>query len=158
MNEIERIGKLLKQTFEGRGWHGPGLLELLDDVTAEQAAAPPAAGAHSIWGLTLHLIYTQERVLERLTRTGGRWDADRAFPPLPKDCGEAAWRKTIDTLKVNEMRLRLAIANFPIDQLDVALFEGSGRAYTNMHGYMDHMVYHAGQIALLKRAYKEANP
>lgn len=154
MSEIERIVKLLKQAFQGRAWHGPGLTEVLDGVDAACASARPIPTAHTIWELILHLIYTQERVLERLTRTGGHWDADAAFPPMPKETTDAAWNETLASLKANEQRIRIAVANFPIEHLDEALFKGSGRAYTNIHGYMDHLIYHAGQIALLKRAVK----
>src|SRR5713226_2034192 len=64
MSEIKRIGDQLKRAFEGKAWHGPSVSEVLAGVTAEQAAAHPLAGAHSIWEITLH-IATWERVGRR---------------------------------------------------------------------------------------------
>src|SRR5438034_11536829 len=64
MSEIKRINDQLKRAFEGTAWHGPSVSEVLAGVTAEQAAAHPIAGAHSIWELTLH-IATWERAGRR---------------------------------------------------------------------------------------------
>ena len=55
MNEIRKIRSQIRRAFEGQAWHGPSVKELLADVTAEQAAAHPVAGAHSIWELALHI-------------------------------------------------------------------------------------------------------
>ena len=55
MTETERIRDQLRRAFEGDAWHGPGVLELLENVTASQAAARPIAGAHSIWELVVHI-------------------------------------------------------------------------------------------------------
>ncbi|HYV05863.1 MAG TPA: DinB family protein, partial [Blastocatellia bacterium] len=68
MSEIKRIRSQLRRAFEGEAWHGPSVMELLGDVTAEQAAAHPIAGAHSIWELALHIAtwerYVRRRILE----------------------------------------------------------------------------------------------
>ena len=54
MKETERIREQLKRAFEGGAWHGPGVLEIIENVSAGQAASHPIAGAHSIWELVLH--------------------------------------------------------------------------------------------------------
>src|SRR5262245_20431118 len=56
----------LGKALEGDAWHGPSVLETLEGVTVEQAAAHPTAGAHSIWELVLHLCGTYDLVLRRL--------------------------------------------------------------------------------------------
>jgi len=66
MNEIMRIEDQLRRAIEGEAWHGPSINELLQDVTAGEAAAKPITHAHSIWEILLHVISTQEIVLERL--------------------------------------------------------------------------------------------
>ena len=53
--ELKRLEEQLRRAHEGEAWHGPSLLEALAGVSAEQAAARPIAGAHSIWELVLHL-------------------------------------------------------------------------------------------------------
>ena len=49
MTETHRINSQLKRAQEGQAWHGPSLRELLESVTAEQAAARPIPNAHGIW-------------------------------------------------------------------------------------------------------------
>jgi len=36
--EVDRLEQQLRRALEGEAWHGPSVLELLADVTAEQAA------------------------------------------------------------------------------------------------------------------------
>ena len=60
MSELDRIRNQFRRAFEGEAWHGPSVLALLDGVTAQQAAAYPIPGAHSIWELVLHLTATGE--------------------------------------------------------------------------------------------------
>jgi len=42
MTEIERLADQLQRAFYRDAWCGPSLLETLEDVTAERAAASPA--------------------------------------------------------------------------------------------------------------------
>ena len=68
--EVGRLEEQLGRALEGDAWHGPSVLELLDGVTAHQAAAHPIAGAHSIWELVLHLSGDYGLVLRRLGGDG----------------------------------------------------------------------------------------
>ena len=56
MSRARHLGSSLERTVTGPMWHGPALAEVLDGVTAEQAAAHPVKGAHSIWEIVLHVI------------------------------------------------------------------------------------------------------
>ena len=68
MREVVRIGSQLKRAFEGGAWHGPSLRELLADVSAEQAAARPLPGAHSMWEIVLHIAAWQDFVTRAVER------------------------------------------------------------------------------------------
>ena len=52
MSEVERIVDQFQRAFDGHAWHGPSVLSILEGITAEQAAAHPLPGTHSIWELT----------------------------------------------------------------------------------------------------------
>ena len=67
--EVDRIRDQFRRAFEGEAWHGPSVLALLDGVTAQQAAAHPIPGAHSIWELTMHI-----EAYSRLKRLAGQAD------------------------------------------------------------------------------------
>jgi hypothetical protein len=63
---IDLLANHVTRTLRGPMWHGPALLELLDGVSAEHAAARPVAAAHSIWELVLHTAVWAEIARERV--------------------------------------------------------------------------------------------
>ncbi|HET8644932.1 MAG TPA: hypothetical protein VFO85_05555, partial [Vicinamibacteria bacterium] len=60
MSEVGRIWDLLQRSFEGDVWHGPALRPLLQDITADQAARRPIAGARTIWETVAHVTAHEE--------------------------------------------------------------------------------------------------
>jgi len=54
-SEASRIADQLRRAFYGAAWHGPTVLELLEDVDVAVAAAKPLKDVHSIWELLLHI-------------------------------------------------------------------------------------------------------
>jgi uncharacterized damage-inducible protein DinB len=152
MSEIKRIRSQLRHAFEGPAWHGPAVRELLSDVTAERAAARPIPGAHSIWEITLHIM-TWERVV-RLRLDGDMPDdpPDEENWPKVSDTSQQSWQKTIAELEEGNKALRDAIARLDQLRLDEIVPEKVYSFYFMLHGVIQHDLYHAGQIALLKKA------
>lgn len=152
MTETHRINSLLKRAFQGPAWHGPSLRELLEGVTAEQAAARPIVGAHSIWELVNHVIAWEQITKRRLEGDPVNDVPDEVnFPPVA-DASEQAWPTTLESLAASNQSLRDSIK-----QIDDAKLEemAAGQSYSNyamLHGVIQHDLYHAGQIALLKKA------
>lgn len=151
MNESQRIAEQARKMFAGDAWHGPAVLEVLADVDAELAALHPIAGAHSIWEFVQHLVATQAILLRRIGGESAGLDAAAFWPPVAT-ISAAAWAETLETLNQQAAALRQAIAAFPEDRLDQRLTAEGSSAYNNFHGYVQHNAYHAGQIALLKKA------
>jgi uncharacterized damage-inducible protein DinB len=150
--EIKRLDEQLGKTLEGDAWHGPAVLELLAGISAAQAAGHPITGAHSIWELVLHLRSDYDLVLRRLAGDGRPYTAEEDWPPCPEATGEN-WLQTVRELRLANERLRQAVRDFPSDRLDDPLVAGVPySAYTQFIGVTQHNLYHAGQIALLKRA------
>jgi len=152
MNEIERINDQLKRAFEGKAWHGPSVSEVLAGVTAEQAAARPISDAHSIWEITLH-IATWERVGRRRIQESAPIDVsdDEDWPEV-EDTSEEAWKRTLDEVRGNHLSLREAIAGLDEARLGDIVPGTTYSVYFLLHGVIQHDLYHAGQIALLKKA------
>ncbi|MBL8187148.1 MAG: DinB family protein [Acidobacteria bacterium] len=152
MNETHRINSQLKRAYQGPAWHGPSLGELLDGVTAEQAAAHPIPGAHSIWELVNHIIAWEQISQQRLEGKAMKHPADDVnFPPV-NDTSEAAWQKTLEQLAASNQSLRDAVKQFDDSRLDDLVPEANYSNYFMLHGVIQHDLYHAGQIALLKKA------
>lgn len=152
MTAIERIVKQMRASFEGKAWHGPSLMELLKDVDATSAASRPIPGAHSIWALTLHLATTQAVMLRRIRGEEAGLNDTEFWEHMPAPTSDK-WRALLDRLVRQENELETAIAAFPADRLDEPLIKGKRTsAYESFHGVIQHNTYHAGQIALLKKA------
>src|SRR5262245_369201 len=150
-NEITRLIDQLDRAYAGEAWVGRPVRELLDGVDAELAAAHPIAGAHSIWELVTHITYWLDATARRL---GGEavdvlTDADWAQSPQPT---AAAWKAALAALEAGHDRLRSVVGELDEDDLEDPV---PGRTYNNyvlVHGVLQHTLYHAGQIALLRRA------
>jgi uncharacterized damage-inducible protein DinB len=150
--EVNRLEEQLRRALEGEAWHGPSVLELLAGVSAAQAASHPIPGAHSIWELVLHLSTDYELILRRLAGDGRQLTAPEDWPPCPAPTVEN-WQQTMHELKFLNKKLREAVRDFPVERLDDPLVPGVPfTAYMQFIGVTQHNLYHAGQIALLKRA------
>jgi uncharacterized damage-inducible protein DinB len=153
-----RLEEQLRRALEGEAWHGPSVLESLAGVSAELAAARPVPGAHTIWELVLHLGGTYGLVLRRLAGDGRQLTLAEDWPPCPAATDDN-WRKAVQDLTRLDEELRQAVRSFPEERLDLPLVpESPYTAYTQFIGVTQHNLYHAGQIALLKRALGTASP
>jgi len=152
MTETHRINSQLKRAQEGQAWHGPSLHELLDGVTAEQAGARPIPNAHSIWELVNHIITWEQIARRRLEGEGQIEIPDEInFPPVT-DVSEAAWQATLQSLQESHRSLRDAIKKIDDARLEEIAPGTSYSIYFLLHGVIQHDLYHAGQVALLKKA------
>lgn len=156
--ELRRLEQQLRTTFAGAAWHGPAVLEVLAGVTPEQASARPIPGAHTIWELVLHLGGAYRLVLRRLRGDPRPLSPEEDWPAVPAVSLDT-WHEALDALKELNAEVRRALADFPAERLDEPLVSVSPYpAYAQFIGLTQHDLYHAGQIALLKRALAHGNP
>ena len=153
MTEIERILDQLKRAYEGNAWHGPAVKEVLAGVTAEQAHARPLRNAHTIWELVRHIAVWEDVGRRRL---GGdlaqiEISSPEDWPPR-EDTSEAAWEQAKAALERGHKALVEAIARVPESRMDEPICEGLSSVYVTLHGVIQHDLYHAGQMAMLKKA------
>ena len=154
--ECVRIADQLRSAFAGDAWHGPSIQKLLSDVSAQQANAHPAATAHSIWELVLHIgVWT--RLATASTRGIPMPPFVENMPPeqnwpLIKDSGPVAWKAAVDeTLRAAD-ELAAVIEHFGDDRLGETVPGRNYAFYKLFHGIVQHSLYHGGQIAILKKA------
>jgi len=153
MTETARIADQLRRAFSGEAWHGDALLEILDGVTAAQASARHIPHAHTIWELVLHIAAWDGAVRRRLGGEAVTLSDDQNFPPA-RDTSESAWRKAVEHARRVHDELIQAVSDFPDSRLaeQVPGMQGAHYSYYYMlHGVVQHELYHAGQIALLKK-------
>jgi uncharacterized damage-inducible protein DinB len=157
MREIERILDQLGRSFSGDAWYGPSVQQVVAGITARQAAARPIPEAHSIWEIVLHMIAWEGAVRARLSEGRVAVPDEGDWPDIP-DTGETAWANALDALARSNAELETIIAGLADAQLDDPVGAERNRetgggvsVYVTLHGIIQHNVYHAAQIALLKR-------
>lgn len=150
MTETERIRDQLERAFSGDAWYGDSFLEILESVTAEKALARPFSNALNIWELVLHLTFTEEIMRRRIEGEEAKISGAEDFPQI-LESGEAAWENAIRELKDSHEKLVETIENLADARLDETVKGSEHSKYFLIHGLIQHLVYHAGQIALIKK-------
>src|ERR1700680_2924157 len=150
-SEASRIPDQLRRAFDGSAWHGPALLELLQDVDAAAAAARPLAKTHSIWELVLHIAAWDRAGLRRLSGAKCQPSGTANFPPVSTPT-EAAWREAVAETRRTHNTLVKTVAALPDSRLSDRVPGKRYDFYNMLHGIAQHELYHAGQIAILKKA------
>jgi uncharacterized damage-inducible protein DinB len=151
MSEIERIVDQMDRAFSGDAWHGPPLLLLLEGVTAEAAAKHPVAGAHSIWEIANHVAAWNMIVRRRIAGEEVNVTPELDWPHV-EETTPVDWRRTLDNLKDSRARLRSVVQALADERLREQVIGKDYPLYVMLHGLVQHDLYHAGQVAVLKKA------
>ena len=152
-SEASRIAEQLRRAFDGSAWHGPALFELLKDVDAVTAAAKPLPNVHSIWELALHIAAWDDAVRRRLGGMKLQLTGVENFPRVPRPT-IAAWRNAIAHVRKIHEALVNTVAALPDSRLRDRVPGKRYNFYFMLHGVVQHELYHAGQIAILKKAHR----
>ncbi len=150
MVEARKIAELLRQTYDGQPWYGPSLKENLTGVTAEIAFSKSTGGAHTISVIVDHIAFWMEVVMKRL-------DGKKAEPSPEEDwlttsvMTKESWEKSIKRLDTAFGDLVERIGKLTLYQLESVVSGKNYDIYTMLHGVIDHIVYHSGQIAILRK-------
>jgi hypothetical protein len=73
------------------------------------------------------------------------------------EASEVAWKRALEHLTESRARLRQAAEKLRDDELDKKLSAKSDFFYVTLHGLIQHDLYHAGQIAILKKTLGRSN-
>jgi uncharacterized damage-inducible protein DinB len=148
MREIERILDQLNRSWGGPSWTGVDIGPLLDSVSDEQARAHPIPKAHSIIELVAHVSIWMDAVAHRLADSERELTTEEDW----RDVTGIPWPDAIEELTNAISRLSDVIARLSVDDLDGRVAGREYTIYVMLHGVIQHTMYHAGQIAMLKRA------
>ncbi len=152
MTEIDRILDQMDRAFSGDAWHGPPLKSLIDGLHAEDASKHAVEGAHSVWEIVHHITAWNTIVRRELMGEAVSVTHEQDWPPVP-EFSEAAWQKAIEDLIEARSQLRAAVGGLRGDQLGEKPSRRTDNSrYVMLHGVVQHDLYHAGQIAVVKKA------
>jgi hypothetical protein len=147
MRAIERILDQLNRAWGGPSWTGVDIRPLLDDVTEEQSRAHPVPNAHSIIELAAHITAWMDVVSHRLAGNPRVLTTEEDW----RDVTQLRWSDAVEEMENAEGRLSDAVARLSVDDLDTIVVGKDYTVYVMIHGVIQHNMYHAGQITLLKK-------
>jgi len=151
MDEVKRIEDQLKRAYAGPAWHGPSVREVLASMTPEIAMRRPIANAHTIWEITLHILAWQRAVLTRTKGTPVELTTEEDWPPAGAS-DTAAWNQLLEQLEESHRQLLAMLSGLTDLELDEIVPGEPYTIYFMLHGLIQHNLFHAGQIAALKKA------
>ena len=121
-------------------------------MDAATAAARPLPNVHSIWELVLHVAVWDDAACRRLDGEKCQPDGYGEFSCWFPNPLEAAWRKAVAHAKRTHDALVKTVAALPESRLRERVPGKRYDFYFMLHGIAQHELYHAGQIAILKKA------
>lgn len=150
MNPAAQIAKQLRAVFFGGNWTDSNLKDNLADVTWQEAITQ-VHGFNTIATLTYHVNYYISGVKQVLE--GGTLDIKDKFsfahPPINS---QADWEVLLTNAWAEAEAFASLIEQLPEEQLWADFTdEKYGSYYKNLHGIIEHLHYHLGQIVLIKR-------
>ena len=158
--EVTRMADQWRRAVNGPAWHGPSFREVLKGVSARQAAGRPLPDAHSIWELVLHATAWIDIVRGRLEGTAPKRITAAMNWPKAGSTSARDWRRAVSRLRRAGERLGATIRALDDGHLDrdVPGIDDTWSAYVTVHGIIQHTLYHAGQIAVLKKQPRGTRP
>jgi len=155
MSATDAILKQYDRVLSADAWHGDPIWQILDGIPAQTAATHPVPNGHSIWEIVAHMTFWEGVVTKRLHGERAGLVDELNFPAVPA-VTEENWRKTLDDFRGSNAAFREALRKLDPTKLDQLSAAGKRTFYEEAHGIIEHHVYHAGQIAVLKKAQQKA--
>lgn len=151
MNECERYADQIDRALNGNAWHGPSWSEALEGVTREAAFHRPIPEAHTIAEIVLHATTWHDVVRRRLHGDTVQVPDAEDWPP-GIITNEAAWAAAKSSLFETGKTLADTIRLFPVERLHEQRPGVDGTWFDLILGELQHVLYHAGQVSLLRKA------
>jgi hypothetical protein len=157
MNESQRIAIQLHRALNGGrngvpdAWHGPSWGEVLEGVTREAATHRPIPDAHTIGEIVMHAAAWHDIVRQRLEGGSPEVSDSTNWPPAAFT-DEASWSAAVEGLFTTGAALEKTIEDFPEKKLHEKRPSVDGTWYELILGELQHVLYHAGQVGVLRKA------
>jgi len=155
MSIADELIEELEKVLSGQPWYGSPIYAILEQVTFETAYEKPGRGGHTIAEIILHMLSWTEEVMDRLNEKPASLPLSGNWPETGSP-DEQKWKMWIDDLKLVNVNLIKTIRDFPEENWDKPIIDERGDEPVTTYkelvvGFIQHQVYHAGQIALLNR-------
>ena len=150
MNLPAQIAKQFREVHFGGNWTSVNLKDNLENISWQQATTP-FYSFNTIATLVYHMNYFVSAVLKAFQ--GGVLHAHDKYsfdhPPIQS---QQDWEKLVDKTLADAETFASLVENLPESKLGEHFEdEKYGNYYRNIHGIIEHIHYHLGQIVLIKK-------
>ena len=109
-------------------------------------------GAEAVEELVAHVEAWERAVLRRLGGDSAQiYNTSEDWSP-PANASEEDWRAAKEKLSETYRALREAVLALDDERLDEPILPEMSTRYVSLHGVIQHTLYHAGQLALVRKA------
>lgn len=155
MTTSEELKQNLEKVLSGEAWYGTPIYTIIEQVSFEAAYEKPQGSVHNIAEIVLHMLAWTEEVLDRMNGMTAGLPSSGDWPETGKP-DEQKWQMYVNDLKLVNVNLLSVIENFPEESWndpinDIRKDEPVITYKELINGFIQHQVYHAGQISLLTR-------
>ena len=155
MRTKDQLQQEIEKVFSGASWYGSPIYHIIGNVTFETAFEKPQHHVHSIAEILLHMLSWTQEVSDRMQGSaagvpkGGDWP-DTGGPD------EQKWQTWVNDLKLANVNLIGIIQGFPDSNWNNQINDTRGTEPVTsfkglIEGFLQHQIYHAGQIAILNK-------
>jgi hypothetical protein len=150
MTLTAQIAKQLRDVHFGGNWTSSNLKDSLSGITWQQSITK-VQSFNTIAALVFHMnyyVYAVDKVLR-----GGPFEAkDKYSYDLPPIESQEDWEKLVNKTWTDAESFAAIIEQLSEDMLLKPFVDGKyGNIYRNITGVIEHIHYHLGQIALIKK-------
>jgi len=151
-----QIAKHFRDVHFGGNWTSVNLKETLANITWQQAITK-VDSLNTIAALVYHMNYYVSAVAKVLQ--GESLTAkDKYSFDLPPISSQEDWESLVDKFWTDAETFTSLIEQLPESKLEETFVdEKYGTYYRNLHGIVEHIHYHLGQIVLIKKLLLQAN-
>jgi len=154
MTTAAHIAQHFREFYKGRNWTWVWFEEVVQDITWEEATQK-VGSLNTIAVLVYHMHYylrLQSHVLNGGSMEG--YDMDPFNAPPVRSASD--WEAILANVYTEGEAFAMMVEGFSAEKLEETFLEKRYVSiYRNLHGNIEHMHYHLGQIVLLKKMIRE---
>lgn len=157
MKTAALIAQHIIETFEGGNWTDVNFRDTLRDISYRDAGVVTKASCNTIAAIVYHSAFYNTLVRRRLEGTAGN-EHDRDSFKVTEIKNENDWQQLKNECFQSAHDLAAAVLKLSDDILDTPIGETDVTYYKTLHGVVEHLHYHLGQIVFLKRLARFPSP
>lgn len=149
MNLPELIAQHVLDVHQGNNWTEVDLAHTLRDVTLAEATTLTPASPNTIVALVRHLTFWNRVMARRAQGYPTQIPGTNGFEGSELH-SETEWLALQAELWQSAQELATAIRRVPAERLAEPILPAYSSTYKNLHGAVEHLHYHLGQLVILK--------